>query len=313
MEGSHIFWLLLDGKPGHETQSLGLAEAISSRVPCKIHRLCLQGDRGWLARVRSAMRAAATLPAPDFIIAAGHATHLPLLWLARRHRARSIVLMKPSLPPGWFDVCIAPEHDFPNGGARDNIVLTRGALNRVTPASGEKMGKLVLLGGPSKTHGWDGPALLEMLAKVTTGSGWHLTDSRRTPVGFLEQIREKLPGLSAISHRDTPPGWVAEQLRQAGNVWVTEDSVSMVYEALTSGANVGLLPVPRRVKESRVLKGIDSLLRDGYLTPFERWLTSGDLAPPPERLDEAGRCAALLVKQFGLADAQQALHGRGFR
>jgi mitochondrial fission protein ELM1 len=279
-----------------ENQSLGLAEAIGRRVDARIHCIRLPGSGGILKRLKSAVASSAGLPAPDFIISTGHATHLPLLWLARKHRAKSIVLMRPSLPLSWFDLCIAPEHDFPAGCRRHNVILTRGALNRITPANGEKSGRLILIGGPSKTHGWNGEALLEMLTSITASGGWELTDSRRTPEGFLSQLRGKLPSIAAISHTQTPPDWVPEKLRQAKEVWVTEDSVSMIHEALTSGANVGLLPLPRRAMDSRVLRGIDGLVSDGFLTSYPKWANTGRLTPPPEPLHEAERCAGMVLR-----------------
>ena len=291
-----IIWLISDGKPGHENQSLGLAEALGRRMPCQIHRISIAGKSGLIGRIRRACADSAAFPAPDLILAAGHATHPALLWLSHKHRAKSIVLMKPSLPISWFDLCIAPAHDFPMACTRPNLILTRGALNRVTPGEGERSGKLILLGGPSKSHGWNGEAMLDMLALATDRGGWELTDSRRTPEGFLDQVREKLPGITAISHTETPPGWVPEKLRMAKEVWVTEDSVSMIYEALTSGARVGLLPVPRMTKNSRVLRGIDGLLADGYLTPFARWAETQRITRPPDTLCEAERCADLTLQ-----------------
>lgn len=288
-------WLICDGKPGHENQSLGLAEAIGRRLPSTVQRISIAGKRGPLGRVRAALAASAGFSKPDLIIGAGHATHLALVWLARKHRAMSIVLMKPSIPIGWFYYCIAPSHDFPSGAHRSNLMLTRGALNRVTPGEGPKTGKLILIGGPSKTYGWDAAALLEMLAKATDRGGWELTDSRRTPEGFLDQARARLPGVTVFSHQDTPPDWVPEKLRAAKEVWVTEDSVSMIYEALTSGARVGLLPVPRLMERSRVIQGIDRLTADGFLTPFSRWAESQRIASPPEILREADRCAELVL------------------
>ncbi len=293
-----ILWLLGDGKPGHENQSLGLADALGRQRPCEVHRISLAEDRGMVRRVRRALGDG--FSRPDLVIGAGHATHAALLAVARKHRAKSVVLMKPSLPLGWFDLCIAPDHDFADGCRRENVMVTRGALNRVTPTNGEKSGKLILVGGPSKTHGWDGPALLDRLAVATDRGGWELSDSRRTPEGFLELARTRLAGVEVISHLDTPPEWVPENLQQAKEVWVTEDSVSMIYEALTSGARVGLLPVPRKLGKSRVLNGIDRLVADGFLTPFSRWQESHRIASAPETLREADRCAKQLIMQLSL-------------
>ncbi len=291
-------WLVLDGKPGHENQSLGLAESIGRRMPCEVHRISLAGIRGLFGRLRAATAASMDFPKPDFVIGAGHATHFALLRLSKKHQAMSIVLMKPSIPMGWFDLCIAPSHDFPKGGHRANLILTHGALNRVSQGVKEKTGKLILIGGPSKSHGWDGAAILGMLAKATDRGGWELTDSRRTPQDFTLQVRENLSGVSVFSCLETPPDWVPEKLQRAKEVWVTEDSVSMIYEALASGARVGLLPVPRLKAGSRVLKGIDDLVAGGFLTTYKDWLNTGKLAAAPETLREADRCAEEVIHRI---------------
>ena len=290
--------VISDGKPGHENQSLGLADAIGRRTAACTHRICLAGVRGFAAKLRHALDAARPLPAPSLVLAAGHSTHPALLLLARKFGAPCVVLMKPSFPLAWFDLSIAPEHDFPEGFARRDVILTRGALHRVVPGETQPTDKLILIGGPSKTHGWDSAALIEMLGSATDRGGWTLSDSRRTPPDFLEEARGKLPGVEVVSHRDTPPGWVPERLAAAKEVWVTEDSVSMVYEALASGARVGLLPVPRKDFDARVLRGIDSLVRDGFVTTHSRWRQTQRIEPPPVVLREADRCAALLAERL---------------
>jgi mitochondrial fission protein ELM1 len=301
VKSSPVLWLIGDGKPGHENQSLGLADAIGRRVACSVHRISLAAARGQLGRIRAAIRAGAALPKPDLIIAAGHSTHASLMWLAAKYRARSVVLMRPSLPLGWFDLCIAPEHDFPPGLTRRKLLLTRGALNRVAPGgSSDRRGQMILIGGPSKIHGWDGDALLAALAKITCTGVWQLTDSRRTPAGFTAALRSRQPELRIHPHAETGPSWLPGQLASAAEVWVTEDSVSMIYEALSSGAKVGLLDVPRLKSETRVLRGLEKIIRDGFITRFADWENSGQLSTPPETLREADRCAEWIVREFGL-------------
>lgn len=299
----HI-WLIGDGKPGHENQSLGLAEAVARLRPCEIHRISLVGVRGVLGRLKAAGKQSRGLPQPDLIVAAGHATHLPLLWLGWKTGALTVVLMKPSLPLGWFGLCLVPEHDFPEGAGRRGLVLTRGAINRIRPAGGKASGRLVLLGGPSKVHGWDGGAMLGMLGDVCEGDGWGLTDSRRTPEGFLDQVRMRLPGVMLYPHTQTGPGWLPEKLADAGEVWVSEDSVSMIYEALSSGARVGLLPVPVVREGRRVQVGVARLVEDGYLTTYEAWRGSRELSASPEPLQEADRCAELMLRMVGGNDGE---------
>lgn len=292
-------WLLGDGKPGHENQSLGLTDAIGRITPCEVHRISIAGVKGLFKRIKAASETSAGFPKPDLVVAAGHATHPSLVWLARKHQARSIVLMRPSLPVGWFDLCIAPMHDFPNGCNRDNLVLTRGALNRVAPPDhAARGGKMILVGGPSSNHGWDGRALLQALTEISADGVWQLTDSRRTPEGFIDEIRKRLPGIGIFPHQQTTPEWLPGKLAAADEVWVTEDSVSMVYEALSSGAKVGLLPAPRHGASSRVLRGIEDLISKGFLAPFSSWQGKRQLTAPPETLREADRCAEIVVKKL---------------
>jgi mitochondrial fission protein ELM1 len=93
--------------------------------------------------------------APDFVIAAGHGTHLPLLlcgWLYKN--AKTIVCMKPSFPAEWFDFCIVPRHDL-TPDVLDHppahIIPTLGALHGVHPSpASPKTFMLMLIGGPSK-------------------------------------------------------------------------------------------------------------------------------------------------------------------
>jgi uncharacterized protein len=292
-------WLLGDGKPGHENQTLGLADAIARQHSCTIHRISVAGQRGIFQRVRAASEASAGLPPPDLIIGAGHATHLALWWLARKHRAKSVVLMKPSLPLGAFDLCLVPAHDFQIPPQRENLILTQGALNRVTPPTvAARSGGLILIGGPSATHGWDGKALLTALQEISASGDWQLTNSRRTPVGFIQELKNQLPGIEILPHQETRPEWLPAQLAKAADVWVTEDSVSMIYEALSSGARVGLLEMPRTRTDSRVLRGLDALVSQRFLSVFTEWRVNGKLSPPPAILREADRCASEVISRW---------------
>lgn len=292
-------WVLVDGKPGHENQSLGLTDAIGRIMPCEVHRISIAGVKGLFRRIQAAGAASAGLPAPDILVAAGHATHPSLVWLARKHQARSVVLMRPSLPMAWFDLCMVPAHDFPNGCGKQNLILTKGALNRVAPPDNvARAGKMILIGGPSSSHGWDAHALLEALAEISKDGHWQLTDSRRTPEGFIEEIRKRMPGIGIFPHQQTTPDWLPGKLAAADEAWVTEDSVSMVYEALSSGAKVGLLPAPRHESTSRVLRGIEDLVSKGFLTPYADWQRSRLLTAPPETLREADRCAGIVVERL---------------
>ncbi len=296
MDKPRVIWVLCDGKPGHENQSLGLCEALQRRVACEIHRIPLERGLFW-QRVGGAVRAAENLPSPDFIVGAGHATHLPLFWLARRTGAKSIVLMKPSLPLAFFDHCIAPYHDFPDGFQHPKVLLIHGALHRVMPGGGSRTGGLLLIGGPLQDDAWDGTTMEAVLHSLVREGIWTIGDSRRTPTGWLDGLRGKWPNVELVPHTTTGPDWVREQMQASEQVWVTEDSVSMICEAAASGARVGILPMPGSSPRVRVKRGIDGLVNAGHATRYASWEATRSLPPAPTPLLEADRCAEWLLNQ----------------
>ncbi len=287
-----LIWILSDGKAGHLSQTRGLAGALVARMGGQIREIDLAGKSFW-GKLRviwgqgTAVRAQGT---PDFIIAAGHGTHLPLLLSGCLFkRAKTVVCMKPSLPMSWFDCSVVPRHDLPSDVLAKPpayIVPTLGALHGVKPSPERpKTHTLILIGGPSKEYGWDEQQVIEQLKTVSSGqpavgsqqsdTKFLLTTSRRTPAGFVDVLRRECPAIDVVPVEKTPRGWVADKLQCAKAVWVTRDSVSMIYEALGSGAPVGLLKMMSLngpvASSSRVAKGIEMLEADGWVTPFEVW------------------------------------------
>jgi mitochondrial fission protein ELM1 len=291
--------VLSDGRPGHENQSVGLALALARRTGATHEVLRLEPGAPPWTRMRRAAEAGATRP--ELLIATGHRTHLPLWWAARKVGAKSVVIMKPSLPEACFDLVLVPRHDLARGaGDTARRILIRGALNRVSEALPEKEARgLVLVGGPSKHHGWDGAALAEMVAKAMAmepALEWVVADSRRTPEGFLRELRAP-EGLRVgkVPHQQTGPGWLAGELGRARVVWVTADSVSMVHEAITAGAATGVLPAPvaRGGEGGRPGRAVAELIGAGLATAFP-----GAPRVAGERFHEAGRCADRIIERW---------------
>lgn len=294
-------WLITDNKPGHRSQLQGLAQALAARTAVAAHWIDAPRGRSalwqWLA---GRFAPGAALPDPDLILVAGHRTHLAGLAARRARGGRLIALMRPSLPLGWFDLCVIPQHDNPP--ARANVVATRGVLNTARPSPERAADKgLFLIGGPSRHHGWDSAGLLAQIDAILTATPamrWTLTTSRRTPAETetaLLALRAR--GVDVRPVRDTPPGWAMEQVARSAQAWVTEDSVSMVYESLTAGAATGLLAVPR-LGETRITAGVADLQREGFVTAFAEWERSGILRAPPARLCEADRVAEIGLSRW---------------
>ncbi|MEW7980067.1 MAG: nucleoside-diphosphate sugar epimerase [gamma proteobacterium symbiont of Phacoides pectinatus] len=301
-----VVWRLLDGKPGHESQSLGLVQALQRRLGAlAIHDI--QVTTGWprtlMEWLFKRFPAAGGLPTPALLIGAGHATHLPLLAARRARGGRAVVLMRPTLPLRLYDLCVVPEHDAVE--RRPGVLITQGVLNPMTAQGPHREERcLVLIGGPSRHHGWDSRKLIEQI-RVITGSApqrhFTLTTSRRTPDDFWTLARAAgIPNLTLAPFAQTEPGWVAHQLAEAGSAWVSADSVSMVYEALTAGVAVGILEVPVR-RAGRVLSALERLVENGSVVRYGQWRAEG-VAPLPRggRFGEAERCAEWMVKQWRL-------------
>lgn len=291
-----VVWIISDGKPGHVNQSRGLAEALARATPTEIHILrALPAWRAWLALLLKRFPGN-TLTQPDLIIGAGHATHPTLLAARRAHGGRAVVLMRPSLPRRCFDLCILPRHD---GVAADaHTLVTDGALNRVRPATKSDANHgLILIGGASPHFEWDSDALQAQIKRIlarTPGMQWTLTTSRRTPKDFLALL-PRHPRLNVVPHTATSPDWLPGQLARCGTVWVTPDSASMVFEALTAGADVGVFDLPANPK-SRVGRAIAQLAESQRITRFANWCANDQLQPNTHPLAEADRCAEWILE-----------------
>lgn len=297
-----VVWRFGDGKAGHDNQSRGLVEALNRLRQIETVALNPLPVSGALAVLLLSRPPAAwqSLPAPDLLVGAGHRTHLSLLAARRVRGGKAVVLMRPSLPLGLFDLCVIPEHDSPP--IRSNVLVTRGALNRIRPSRALEPDRgLLLIGGPSEHFGWNDVDLHRQIAAVlaaTPGIRWTLTTSRRTPATFLSSLTPESHGtLTVVPVAATDPDWLPAQLARAGQAWVTADSVSMVYEALTAGAAVGVLDVPRQ-HSSRVSRGLENLVAEGWITPFADWRQTLRLHRLPGLFNEAERCAQWIVERW---------------
>ena len=96
----------------------------------------------------------------------------------------------------------------------------------------------------------------------------------------------------------TGPGWIEEQYAECLNVWVTADSMSMVYEALSPVAG----SVCYRLMEAdnnKFRRSAEYLIENGLAVSFRPGLpeAKGD-GPENEPLNEAKRCAEEIVKRW---------------
>ena len=301
---SVTIWRFIDGKPGHEKQSLGLVLALAKLQDVNCHEIKV-GDSGFknlLDYCFGRSKEGIDLPRPDLLIGAGHRTHLPMLAAKRAYGGKSIVLMKPSLPYSFFDLCLVPEHDNPP--KRANIISTIGALNPLgLDGLSEKIpsSHLILIGGPSPHYVWDNNLIIEQIEQIVKKEQksiqqWVLTTSPRTPKEFIKKLLErKLTDLKIFQFKDTKTGWVEEMLLVSENAWVTPDSVSMIYEALSARCRTGIFQLYPNKGNSRIAHSIQALIKNEYIRTHTDFICEKQIITKVF-LPQAHYCAKIIRK-----------------
>jgi mitochondrial fission protein ELM1 len=304
--------VFLDGSPGHEKQTLGIIKALQRLHPLEVteikigHSSLWQEMSVWLRYLLGMDFPSPLAQEPyDLLIGTGVHTHIPMLSCKRRSGAFSITCMAPSrILRQRFDLCCIPQHDGIEAGK--NIFLTVGPPNCSEARAGHDPNKaLILLGGVDpKSHHWSSAdictSIRELLA-VDTGKEWTISSSPRTPgetVLLVERIAAELDNVTFFRYQETASGWIEEQYSQNKTVWVTADSMSMVYEALSAGCKVGILPVVWKSKENKFNRSETYLLEQGLVISFQAWKQETALWNMHEPLNEAGRCAEEILRKW---------------
>lgn len=270
-------WVLCDGKPGHATQSVGLAEALGWPYEIKNLRFnALAGFGNLLTGPLGATRVGVDLarsdpvepPWPDVVIATGWRPAPLTRWIGRRSRGRTRTVQlgrKGGRIAELFDVVISCAYfRLPPHPRR---IETAAPLNRLSPQRlseeverwpnlfGDAPSPRVVLvvGGSSRRHILE-PGLARRLgedvrasADAAGGTVFAIT-SRRTGAAASEALRAGLGEGASIdawqeNRSDNP---YLAYLALADAIVVTGDSESMAAEAVASGKPVYIYPIPER-------------------------------------------------------------------
>jgi len=270
-----IVWRFLDGKIGHEKQSLALVNSLNLEI-----KLLNIPITNLIITTFINIKKLTKLSRPDLIIGVGHRVHLSILVAKFLFGGKSIVIMKPSIPVHWFDLCIIPNHDQYNG--KGLVYRTNGALCDIKNKGPKKTNKaLILIGGLSKDFIWNEDSVLKQIMQLVINNPnirFELTTSRRTPKGFflnLEILKTDLDNLSLkykenlkISYpKNQNKNWIKERMSEAKFAWITEDSISMISESLTAGQLVGIIKLSknRLHKINKKINSLDILKKEGFI------------------------------------------------
>ena len=302
-----------------ENQALGLAEAIG--LPTVVKRVSARAPwknlpaQVWPRplNVMTSRSDPLVPPWPRLLISCGRRS-VPFstaIRLASAGTCFTVHIQSPKIRLHHFDLIVPPRHDGLTG---PNVLSSRGALNRVTPANlAEGARRLkprlqhlprplvaVLLGGTSNSYRLTttraGQIADQLLLLVqSTGAGLAITPSRRTGKENVAELHRKLPEESIFFWDGTGANPYFGLLGLADAIVVTCDSASMVSEAATTGKPVYIIDLDGGSR--RFQKFHDMLRDDGITRPFDGRLEQWSYTP----LDDTETVAATVRQRLGSA------------
>jgi hypothetical protein len=277
--------ILSDGKPGHYHLADGVAAAIGRRRPVAVTRLdvkprrllprsitaglLLHGVSPALALQAGYGIARSSLPPADLVISAGGDTLVGNVASARLLGVPNIFCgTLRRLPPEAVAVVVSsyvrhaglPRHLValkPNGMDPDALAANRTAYD---PATGPPRVAGLLIGGDSGffryTHS-EWRSLIEFLdaSRNRHGTRWIVSTSRRSPGPVADALaavaaRPESPLAELIDFRTSGPGTLPGVLSRAEAVLCTEDSSTMLSEAVCARLPVvGVAPAHHNFKD----------------------------------------------------------------
>ena len=294
-------WILSDGKPGHDTQSLGLAEALGWGFefhalrfgPLSRLQYRLLGLLGQVGANRLGVSGVARLapPWPDLVITTGWAAGPVARWIARKSCGATRTLMlgrRGGRIANAFDIVVSARyHRLPFA---PNRIETVAPLNRLSDDTLAKAGAstralfdqleapilVALVGGASRRYPFgatDARQLAEALLRLKRQRGGSLfvVTSRRTGDEATRQLIETIgdQGIVDIWHRDRPDNPYPGCLAHADVTIVTGESESMLAEAAATGKPLLIHPAPV-VPDTAWHRLVDAVDRRAHARPLNR-------------------------------------------
>jgi uncharacterized protein len=303
---------LLDGRPGHEKQTKGIVLALQRLIDLEVQEIVV-AQMSWLSLLRQA--ALLFLPGKgisdpriegaDLLLGTGSRTHLPLLLFKKHYNIPAVTCMSPAFfLRSLFDLCFVPLHDGLK--ERHNIVHTIGAPNcSCNRGQHKEECGLILLGGVDvKSHYWETKEIVAMVRQILLADQkrhWIISSSPRTPldtVQLMQALATECTNAVFFDYKSTSPGWIEMQYDKNQVVWVTADSISMIYEALSAGCKVGIIPMQWKKRWSKFKRNEDLLIEKGLVISFSSWIQGSAIWRDNIELNEAHCCAEWIVKKW---------------
>jgi hypothetical protein len=304
-------WVITEGIAGTENQCIGIAEALGI-VPV-IKRVHLKFPwkqlSPWLGGVSLTPDSdSIEAPYPDIIIAGGRKSIGVGLHIKKINGDKTFLVqvLDPKISATHFDLVVVPEHDGLRG---DNVLTVKGALHRVTP---EKIAieqakffdvlnglphprVAVLIGGSSKAHTMTAANTADLAQKLLSlKAGLMITASRRSGEENIKTLRSALDQPNIFFWDGSGDNPYFALLGMADYIIVTEDSVSMTTEALSTGKPVYIFPLDGGAK--RLDSFHQNLQNQGYTRIFDGALEQWSYPPLNDTLKVAHEIESRMKK-----------------
>ncbi len=305
-------WILTEPYAGLQSQALGLAEAaglapvtrtLQARFPWNYIAAA-----HWPWPLKAVGADALAGETPGIILSCGGMA--AAVGAALRGPAHRVVhIQNPRMAFQKFDLIIVNRHDEVTG---DNVIVTRTALHRVTPARLEEARAAwapvfsalprplvaVLAGGTNGRFRLDAPvarSLAQSLAGMMEADrvGLMLTPSRRTDPQAIAVFQDVLGPRGAYVWDGEGENPYFGMLALADMIVVTIDSVSMVSEGAATTAPVMVAPLPGRSR--RIGLFTEGLIADGRVRRFEGRYEHWPVAP----MDDTAAAAQEMRRRLG--------------
>ena len=307
-------WLLLDDRPGHRTQVIGLARSLgwpAEEKPLRFNRYealpqPVLGSSPLSLDLESRARLAP--PYPDLVIGMGRRIVPAARWIRRRSGGRTrIVLIGRKVPndPSIADLTVACAHfgQIAHPGLFEIAVpptqvnaesLAAARTGRPDPMAGLASPRVLLLvGGPTAQHFFAADFAGRMAGEIAAataaiGGSLAIVTSRRTPEAALAAMRASAP--QAHVHQwqaGRPDNPYMSYLAHADCIVATGESESMIAEAVATGLPLTIYPLPPRPpsRKRRLHGRLAAAARgNGRLAGFWRWLFARNWITPPRDL-----------------------------
>ena len=211
----------------------------------------------------------------DLFVGAGSTIYYALKFYARRYAKPSIALMYPKGYRKDFSVIIAGAHDRPK--PRANLKISPVSLSFSRPQGlyrPQRKSIGFIIGGPNSCFEM-GDEILKQIEDVRAQFAdceFALTTSPRTPQA-TESALAKLSWDYSVIYSREPVNPIGDFLAQCEWVFISEDSVSMISEAVSNGsANVAILSLKRKDAHNKFDDFISALVSTGHARRYDEAL-----------------------------------------